>query len=249
MARRVRGVEMAWAVTVALGSTLRQLADLARPGQYLPPFEPRLRGLLHKAREAYCAAITEALDAAPPYRIEARQNEGDRLVGEFSATMPQLYLTNPMGLEAVLGQLADQVTDLVALRAEREDDALPRPAADAETRVTMTAPGRSRTGGSGCSRSSCRPAARSRGCTSGRSRRRACRSGDRRGATPRPTIRQERRRPGRHVDSRPLLDEWDAALDRGRKNRRVGMASPSHPRGISRKRGNSFIYTFECIAV
>ncbi|MER7470762.1 hypothetical protein [Micromonospora sp. NPDC000018] len=141
MARRVRGVEMAWAVTVALGPTLRQLADLARPGQYLPPFEPRLRGYLHKARQSYCATISEALAAAPPHRIEARQNEGDRLVGEFSTTMPLLYLSDRMGLEAVIGQLADQVADLVALRAEREDDALPRQAADAETGVTMTAPG------------------------------------------------------------------------------------------------------------
>ncbi|MFG2099743.1 hypothetical protein ACGFJ5_04005 [Micromonospora echinaurantiaca] len=141
MARRVRGVELAWVMVVTLGPTLRQLADLNRPTRYLPPFAPELCGLLTQARRAYCATIAAALDAAPAYRIEAQQNEGDRLMNAFSTRMPLLYLHSYMGLEATIRQLADQVADLVALRAERESDALPERAADSETGIAMTNPG------------------------------------------------------------------------------------------------------------
>ncbi|MEH0981865.1 hypothetical protein [Micromonospora sp. CPCC 205556] len=141
MARRARGVELAWVMVVTLGPTLRQLADLVRPGRYLPPFELELCGLLKQARRAYCAAIAAALDAAPAHRIEAEQNAGDRLMSAFSTRMPLLYLHDSKGLESTIRQLADQVADLVALRAERESDALPERAADAETGVGMTDPG------------------------------------------------------------------------------------------------------------
>lgn len=141
MTRRVRGVELAWVMVVTLGPTLRQLADLARPGRYLPPFQLQLCNLLNQARRAYCAAIAAALDAAPAHRIEALQNEGDRLVHDFSTRMPLLYLHDSKGLAGTIRELADQVAELVALRAERESDALPERAADAETGVAMTDPG------------------------------------------------------------------------------------------------------------
>ncbi|MFG2054386.1 hypothetical protein ACGFI9_10155 [Micromonospora sp. NPDC048930] len=141
MASRVRGVERAWVMTVTLGPALRQLAELARPGRYLPPFDLALRGMLWQARAAYCAAIAEALADRPPARIEFRQDTGDQLVGAFRVEMPRLYLYDRRGLETTIGQLAAEVTDLLALRAERGSDALATRAADAEAGVTMTTTG------------------------------------------------------------------------------------------------------------
>ncbi|MGW5668655.1 hypothetical protein [Micromonospora sp. NPDC003776] len=141
MAARVRGVERAWVLTGTLGPALRQLAELARPGRYLPPFEPALRSMLGQARAAYCAAIREALADASPARVEFRQNEGDRLVGAFRAEVPRLYLHDSRGLEHSIGQLGQQVVDLLALRAEQGSDALAQRAADAETGVAMTPAG------------------------------------------------------------------------------------------------------------
>lgn len=141
MAARVRGVERAWVLTGTLGPALRQLADLARPGRYLPPFEPALYSMLGQARAAYCAAIREALGDASPARVEFRQNDGDRLIGAFRAEVPRLYLYDRRGLEHSIAQLGQQVADLLALRAERGSDALAQRAADAETGVAMTPAG------------------------------------------------------------------------------------------------------------
>ncbi|MCI0688952.1 MAG: hypothetical protein L0Y54_17235 [Sporichthyaceae bacterium] len=141
IANRQRGIELAWTLTVALRPTLRQLYDLAKPGQYLPPFELRLRSLLWRARQAYCTAIEEALNAARVNVLDYWLNEGGRLVGEFRAKLQDLYLYDPKGLEGQIRAMAETAVDLIQLRTERGSGAFPNRAADAELLLTTTPAG------------------------------------------------------------------------------------------------------------
>jgi hypothetical protein len=140
MTRRVRGVELAWTMTVILGPEMRRLAELNQPGRYLAPFDGILRSDVQKARKAYCSAIVAALDDDPPNVIEYWQNEGGRLISRFRYEMQRLYLHDSKGLEAQIKDLGDAVVALVALRSERGGHALAQRAADAEVGVPMTTP-------------------------------------------------------------------------------------------------------------
>jgi hypothetical protein len=138
MTKRVRGVELGWAMTVVLGPELRHLYELNQPGRYLAPFDVILRSELWGARRAYCSAIVAALDDEPPNVVEAWQDEGARRVHRFGDELQRLYLHDPKGLEAQVKDLGDAVVGLVSLRAERGGDALAVRAADAELGVPMT---------------------------------------------------------------------------------------------------------------
>jgi hypothetical protein len=140
MARRVRGVELAWTMTVIVGPELRRLAALDNPSRYLAPFNVILRSYLWGARRAYSSAIVAALDDDPVNVIEYWQNEGVRLVSQFRHETQRLYLHDPKGLEAEIKILGTTIVDLVALRVERGSDALQPRDADALLGVSMTTP-------------------------------------------------------------------------------------------------------------
>ncbi len=138
VARRVRGVELAWTVTVHVAPAVGYVAELNQPHRYLPPFYAVLRSYLWGARRSYCSAVAAALDDGPLEEIERLQEQGGAYIKEFTRQLQYLYLDDPRGLQGQIQDLGKTVVSLVALRAERGAEALPTRAADAATRVAAT---------------------------------------------------------------------------------------------------------------
>jgi len=141
LARRIARVDLAWVATVQVEPALLALTAWTREDAFLPPFRVSLGSIAVQARQAYARAVLEALARGNLDVVAAWRDRGDSLAHSLPTTVEETYLTSPLGLEFQIGELSEQVTDLITLRNQRGADALASRDADVQIGIPMTPAG------------------------------------------------------------------------------------------------------------